>query len=230
MDNLGRVIKQVAAGTASTSNPFSDERPLGADDGQILLTSNLNWLGEESTYRTLASLPGYLDVSRASPTGTSTPTTPTDFDWMGYFDLSPGPAVLSLGTHAIHRLASDQSAWPSLVLRARVESPAVGQKLGAILVAMPGVNGAPASVTDTALFAVTTVTGTGGWVDLDLSLALSASNVAVVAQRPLLGAPASGVPGDSEMVVINACTVWASFFSTSGKCQVVAVTLALEPT
>lgn len=231
LDTLGRVIRRVPAGTASTSNLFADLQALDSGAAQIFLTSDLNLLGDESTYRTLASVPGFLDVSRPSPTGATSPLSPSDFDWSGRFEVTPSPACVCFGTHVIHRSVSDSAVWPDVVLRARVEPPAaVGEKLGAILVAAPGVNALAAIVTSPTLYAVTSAAGGGGsWVDLDIRLPLTGGALSSISTRPMLGAPSSGVPGDSEIVNAFVTTLWASFFSTSGKCQVVAITVDIEP-
>lgn len=229
-DTVGRVIKRVAAGTASTSNQFADEHALTSGAFQLALTSDLNWLGEESTYRQLASIPGFTDVSRQGPTGNTTNLQPSDFDWLAPNSAaySPAAACACLGTHAIHRVATATTTWPRATLRARVEPPPVGaDKLGYILVASPGRSGNP----NVGTFTAGTIAGGGGvWVDLDVSVNLTAEMTAGVAETPSLGnGGSSGVSTIGEPVVIDACTFWCSFFSTAGKCQVVAITLTLEP-
>lgn len=227
-DTIGRVIRQVAAGSASTSNAFADLRALTSGAFQLWLTSNLNWLGEESTYRQLASIPGFTDVSRPGPTGRVTNLTPGDFDWIapngGY---SPAPACACLGTHPIYRVATAPSTWPRAVLRARVEPPGnPADKLGFILVASPGRAGLPFVPT----FTAGTISGGPSWVDLEAAIALTAEMTAGVAETPALGdGGSSGVSAIGEAVIYDAITFWCSFFSTSGKCQVVAITLDLEP-
>ena len=229
-NTLGRIIKTVPAGTAGNSNLFGSLQALDSGAAQIFLTSNTNHYADESTYRTLASVPGFLDVSRPSPTGVTDPVAPSDFDWFGQFETTPHPAALCFGSFAIHRTARDPATWPDIVLRARVEPPASPtEKLGCILVVVPGVNTRAASVTDPTLYVVSGVAGGGSWADLNLRLTLTTSHVAFTSQRPLLGAPSSGVPGDSEIVACAQLTAWASFYSSSGKCQVVAITLGLEP-
>lgn len=227
-DTIGRVIKRVAAGSASTSNPFAALHALTSGAFQMWLTSDLNLLGEESSYRPLASLPGFTDVSRPGPTGRVTALGPGDFDWIapngGY---SPAPACACLGTHAIHRVATSSAVWPRATMRARVEPPAnPADKLGYILVASPGRAGLPFVST----FTAGTIPGGPSWVDLDVSINLVAQMTATVAETPSLGdGGSSGVSPVGEAVVIDAVTFWCSFFSTSGKCQVVAITLDLEP-
>ncbi len=228
-NTLGRIIKTVPAGTAGNSNLFGSLQALDSGAAQIFLTSNVNHYADESSYRTLASVPGFLYVSRPSPTGAVTPSAPSDFDWFGRFEDTPQPAVQCLGTFVINRVARDLAAWPLLVLRARVEPPAsLSDKLGAILVTVPGSNSNAAAVTDPTLYATTSISG-ASWTDLTLTVPLSSSHVAYTSRRPLLGAPSSGVPGDSEIVATAQLTAWCSFYSTSGKCQVVAITLGLEP-
>jgi len=229
-DTIGRVIKRPAAGSASTSNAFADLRALTSASFQIPLTSDLNWLGEESTYRQLASVPGFSDVSRPGPTGNTTNLQPSDFDWLptNSAAYSPAPACVCFGTHPIHRVATATATWPRVTMRARVEPPAVGaDKLGYILVASPGREGSPF----VASYAAGTIAGGGGvWVDLDVSINLTRVMTAAIAETPALGdLGASGVSPIGETVVYDAATFWASFFSTSGKCQVVAITLTLEP-
>lgn len=228
-DTVGRVIKRVSAGSVSTSNPFADLDALTSGAAQLWLTSDLNWLGEESTYRQLASIPGWLDVSRPGPTGNTTNLQPSDFDWLpvsgGY---SPAPACACLGTHAIHRVATATATWPRAVLRGRVEPPASGaEKLGYILAVSPGRAGLPFVAT----YSAGTIAGGGGaWVDLDVGVTLTNEMTAALAETPALGDGGSTGPAPiGEGVVIQAATFWCSFFSTSGKCQVVALTLTLEP-
>lgn len=229
-DTVGRVIKRVAAGSASTSNQFASLHALTSGAFQLALTSDLNWLGEESTYRQLASIPGFTDVSRQGPTGNTTNLQPSDFDWLpaNSASYSPAPACACLGTHAIHRVATATATWPRVTMRARVEPPPVGaDKLGYILVASPGRAGPPQVST----YAAGTIAGGGGsWVDLDVSVNLINEMTAGVAETPSLGdGGSSGASVLGESVVIDACTFWCSFFSTAGKCQVVAITLTLEP-
>ena len=241
-DTLERIIRRVPAGTASPSNLFGELQALGSGAVQAFLTSDLNHLGDESAFRQLASVPGFVDgftpVARTSPTSASPPRAPSDFDWFSpamYTPLTEYPAAsLCLGSHPIHRVARGSVAWPSLVLRARVDPPTTSaDKLYACLVAVPGANGNAAPITEASLFALGEVIGGGGWQDLVVKLPLTAESVAQHAARPLLGAPGSGVPGDSEVVATNLVTVWCSFYTSEvgGKaCQVVGITLALEPT
>jgi hypothetical protein len=241
-DTLGRVIRLVPAGTSSTSNLFSELRPLSSGAVQIALTSSLNHLGDESAYRQLASVPGFgvggVEVARNSPTSASPARLPSDFDWFSpaqYTPFTEYPAAsICFGSHPIHRVARASATWPKLVLRARVDPPTTSaDKLYACLAVVPGANGgSPASITESSLFALGEVVGGSGWSDLEIALPLAAESVAPLAVRPLLGAPSSGVPGDSELVLVNLVTVWCSFYTSEvgGKaCQVIAVTLSLEP-
>lgn len=240
-NTIGRVIRRVAAGAASTSNEFAELRPLGSGAAQIWLTSDLNHLGDESTYRQLASVPGFgvggVGIARNSPTGSTSPSQPSDFDWFSpamYTPFVEYPAAsICFGSHPIHRVARDAATWPNLVLRCRVETPTTaGDKLFACLVAVPGMNTGAASITEAPLFVVGSATGGAGWVDFKLTLPLTVSSLATFAVRPELGATATGVSGDSEMVVAGVTTVWASFLTTGvgGKAsQAVGITLALEP-
>jgi hypothetical protein len=242
-NTIGRVIRRVAAGAASTSNQFADLRPLGSGAAQIWLTSDLNHLGDESTYRQLASVPGFgvggVSIARNSPTAATiaVPSQPSDFDWFSpamYTPFVEYPAAsICFGTHPIHRVARDAATWPRLVLRCRVDTPTTsGDKMYACLVAAPGPNTGAASITEAPLFVVGSATGGAGWVDFTLTLPLTVSSLATLAVRPELGATATGVSGDSEMVVATVTTVWASFLTTEvgGKAaQAVGITLALEP-
>jgi len=228
-DTVGRVIKRVAAGSASTSNQFASLHALTSGAFQLALTSDLNWLGEESTYRQLASIPGFTDVSRQGPTGNTTNLQPSDFDWLPVNSgaYTPVPACACLGTHAIHRVATATATWPRVTMRARVEPPANPlDKFGYILVASPGRAGPPQVST----YSAGTIAGGASWVDLNVSINLNNEMTAGVAETPTLGdGGSSGVSVLGEAVIIDACTFWCSFFSTSGKCQVVAITLTLEP-
>lgn len=230
-DTIGRVIKRVAAGSASTSNAFDDLRALTSGAFQLWLTSDLNHLGNEAPYRPLASVPGFLDVSRQGPTGSVTSLTPYDFDWMSPYatPFAGGavPACACLGTHAIYRDSTRPAVWPRAVLRGRVEPPSTGaDKLGYILVASPGRDGTPYAGT----FASGTIAGGGSWTDLDVSIQITDAMVASVVESPAYGDGGSSGPSPiGEAVAIDACTFWCAFFSTAGKCQVVALTLSLEP-
>jgi len=234
-DTLGRVIRRVAAGSASTSNRFAALEALDALSAQVWLTSDINHLGDESTYRTIASIPGFIDLQRPSPTGATTAASPADFDWFGRFLPTGGsgsnPACQCLGEHVIHRVARDAATWPDIVLRARVQPPVgLAEKLNVCLVVVPGINGNAAVITDRALYTITTVAGNGGvWADLTMTLSLAAGSVSTISERPLLGAPSSGVPGDSEIVAVSVLTAWVSAYSTSGKCSIAPITVALEP-
>ncbi len=233
-DTLGRLIRRPAAGSVSTSNLFAALRALGSGSAQIELTSDLNWLGEQSAYRTLASIPGFEDVSRASPTNaTGTDLAPSDFDWYGPLVTPLGGGAMAanacLGTHAVHRLAGTGSLWPRAVLRARVEPPSsVGEYVYAILVAMPGRG---AAVGAGGLYKSERVEGGAGWGDLEISIVLTEAIVAPLSEAVTLGdGGSSGVSPFGESVNFGATTFWVSFFSgTGGKCQAVAITLGLEP-
>lgn len=228
-DTVGRVLKRVAAGAASTSNQFASYRPLSSGAFQLALTSDLNWLGEESAYRQLASLPGFLDVARPGPSGNTVNLQPSDFDWLPAESAaySPAPACACLGTHPIYRVASAPSTWPRATLRARVEPPASPvDKLGYILVAAAGRGGLPQQ----GVYTAGTLAGGGSWTDLTLSIDLLSEMLAGVSETPALGSGgSSGVSPIGEALVMDAITFWCSFFSTGGKCQVVAITLNLEP-
>lgn len=224
-NTLGRVIRRVAAGSASTSNRFAALEALDAASAQIWLTSDINHLGDESTYRQLASVPGFLDISRPSPTGATTANSPSDFDWFGRFNATPSPAVQCLGTHPIHRVARASTTWPNVVLRGRCNP---STDLGACLVVVPSREGNAASITDAGLYTVATYS-TAGWQDMKLTLALTDESVAYVTERPLLGAPTTGIPAASEIVSIACCTVWVAFYSSGGKAEAVALTVSLEP-
>lgn len=231
MDTLGRVVRSVPAGSGSTSNLFADLRALGSGTGYVFLTSNVNHLASESTYRMLASVPGFAEILRPSPTGTSSPTQPSDFDWLPSLAVPWGggdlPAVVCLGSHAVYRVAGSSTTWPKLVLRARVEPPSTGgDKLAYCLAVVPGIATSPSVFSS---FTVGTIPGGASWVDLVAELALGADDVAPVVETPTLGSTTSGVPALGETVSINGVTVWASFFTTAGKCQCVALTLSLEP-
>jgi hypothetical protein len=233
-DTIGRIIRRVAAGTASTSNEFADLRPLTSGAAQIWLTSDLNHHGDESNYRTLASIPGFNDILRPGPTGRTTDLTPADFDWFSPYATPAGGGDLAanacLGTHAIHRTARAGATWPTATLRCRIEPPAnPADKLGYILVAVPG-RGTLAAGAPAGCYVSGTVSGGGSWADLDVSLPLAMpTHIAPQTDAPMLGRTATGVPAQGELVTVNLATFWCAFFSTSGKCQAVAITLGLEP-
>lgn len=232
-NTIGRVIKRVAAGSASTSNEFAELRPLGSGAAQIWLTSDLNHLGDESTYRQLASIPGFIDISRQGPTGRTSSLTPYDFNWFAPLVTPAGGGNLAanacLGSHPIHRTARSSDTWPKAVLRCRVEPPATGaDKLGYILVAVPG-RGTEARTATAGQYTAGTVSGGGSWQDLDIELQMTTDCVAPVFDAPTLGDPTTGVPAAGEPVAVNVATFWCAFFSTAGKCQAVAITLDLEP-
>lgn len=230
-DTIGRLIRRVDAGSASTSNAFADLRALTSGAFQLWLTSDLNHLAAEAPYRTLASVHGFADVSRQGPTGSVTSLTPYDFDWLSPYatPFAGGavPACACLGTHAIHRDATRPAVWPRAVLRGRVEPPATGaDKLGYILVASPGRDGTPYVAT----FSSGTIAGGGSWTDLEVTLQLTDAMVAPLIETPAYGdGGSSGVSPIGETVAVNATTFWCAFFSTAGKCQAVALTLSLEP-
>lgn len=229
-DTLGRLIKRVAAGTASTSNLFAPQRALGSGAVQVWLTSDLNHLGAESPYRTLASIPGFETVKQASPTAFAEGEPAVwDFDWRSSQLTEEPPANACLGSHLVHRCTTGSRAWPRAVLRARVETHASpSDKLGAILVCCPGRLRAPdlGCASKGAL-----VPGSGGaWVDLDLALPLEGTYFESMHGAVVLGAgSATGASAPGEPVFGHVATFWCAFFSTSGAVQVTAITLGLEP-
>lgn len=228
-DTIGRLIKRVTAGSASTSNPFADERALTSGAAQLWLTSDLNHLADESTYRTLASIPGFLEVDQDSPTlARGTDLDVDDFDWSSSL-LGGGPANACLGTHWIATVATGPSAWPKAVLRGRVEnSAAPGDLVGAILVVAPGRGTTPSSRCSYASASFTA--GGSTWADIVLEIALSSTDVLPMTEFPLLGdGGASGVPAPGETITVSVATFWCAFFSQTGKLQAVGLTLGLEP-
>ena len=174
-DTIGRVIKRAPAGGGSTSDLFAAYRALGSGTFQAWMTSDLNHLGDESTYRTLRSVPGFTSVDQPSPTAPAinAELTIADFDWSSSV-LAPNPANVCLGTHVIHRNAVAASAWPNIVLRARIETLATSpfaDYIGAILVMCPGRWRAPQSGD---AFAWDVIPANGGaWEDLVLTLPMS---------------------------------------------------------
>jgi hypothetical protein len=228
-DTVGRVLKTVAPGSASTSNRFEDDRPLSSGVTQLLLASNLNHLAAESAYRMVATIPGFDDIqSGPALSSISSPNIAT-FDWRPrYGGISPAPTSQCLGSHLIHRrgtIEPSTALWPKAVLRGRVETPSSGlDYIGAILVVTAGRTATPTGGKYHAL----NVPGTG-WKDLRLEVQLDDTTVAPIADAPMLGAPASGVPGIAEPLVGYVSTFWCAFYTTAGKVQAVALTLSLEP-
>ena len=230
-DTLGRVIRRVAAGSASTSNRFAALEALDALSAQVWLTSDINHLGDESTYRTLASIPGFVDLQRPPPVG-GIPSVPSQFDWIGPFDDTPAPAVACFGAHPIYRVARDAATWPKIVLRGRVQPPVSGTgAINVCFLVVPGFESNPAGVTSPSMYAITTIAGNGGvWVDLKIDIQISPDLVSSVTRSPILGAPSSGVPALGELLNVTVLTPYVSFNSAgSGKCSGVALTVALEP-
>lgn len=237
-DTIGRVIKRAPAGGGSTSDLFAAYRALGSGTFQTWMTSDLNHLGDESTYRTLRSVPGFASVDQPSPTtpAINAELTIGDFDWSSSV-LSPLPANVCLGTHVIHRSAIAASAWPNIVLRARIETLATSpfaDYVGAILVCCPGRWRAPQ---DGDLYAWDVIPANGGaWEDLVLTIpmsgeaALTDASFEQVTEYPMLGdGGASGVPVIGEPINVFVATFWCAFYTNAGKSQVLGITLATEP-
>lgn len=234
-DTLGRVIKRPPAGGGSTSDLFAAYRALGSGTFQVWETSDLNQLGDESTYRTLRSVPGFANVDQPSPaTPDITNLQIGDFDWRSSL-LAPNPANVCLGTHAIHRNAVSPSAWPNIVFRARIETlndPA--EYAGVILVLCPGRWRAPQQGDR---YAWKAVPGAGAvWDDVELTIPmvtdgpLTEADFEQVVEYPMLGdGGSSGVPALGEPVVAYMATLWFGAFTTAGKVQILGCTLATEP-
>ena len=231
MDTLGRVIKRVASGSASTSNRFAALEALDALSGQVWLTSDINHLAEEAVYRPLAAIPGFIDFQRPAPVG-GVPTTLAQFDWIGPFDDTPTPAVACLGAHAVFRVPSNPTTYPRLVLRARIVPPTLGTEyLNACLAVSPGYPSTPMFAdTSSTTYTIARTAGNGAaWADLEIAVRLTADLVSSIATTPMLGAPSSGVPASPELVVADVFTAYVSANCTTGKCSMVAITLGLEP-
>ena len=234
MDTIGYLIHRVPAGTGGGNDAFHDLRPLGAGPMSLALTSDLNTLGLEASYRTLASLPGFDDISRDSPTTyRGTDSRFSDYDWFSPLVTPPSGAGdhcanACFGSHVIHRVAGAGAAWPVLTLRGRVSPPAgAGAYIHAILIASRGVGAFPTSAD---AYATTRVEGGAGWKDLTLTLALDDAMVEPRADLVTLGnGGSSGAGVLAEHLVWQACTFWCAFYSESGKCSAVALTLGLEP-
>lgn len=237
-DTLGRVIKRAPAGGGSTSDLFAAYRALGSGTFQVWETSDINQLGEESTYRTLRSVPGFTTVDQPSPTlpGISQDLVIGDFDW-GSALLAPNPANVCLGTHVFHRNATSPSAWPNIVFRARIETLASpSEYAGVILVMCPGRWRAPQQGDR---YAWQAIVGAGSaWDDLVLTIpdtahgdtVLTDADFEQVVEYPMLGdGGSSGVPAIGEPVSAYVATLWFGAFTTTGKVQILGCTLATEP-
>lgn len=241
-NTVGRVLKYDILTT------WAPLEALGSGIDQLFMVSNINHLGDESNYRTLCSVPGFgvggVQILRNSPTGAGVgtpPTTPSDFDWFSprqYFpSVVPYSAVTCLGTHVVHRLARNESVWPDLVLRCRVDTPTtLADKLFACLLIQPGSSIGPISAPTAMVggsFKIESISGGVGWADFIIRYRLSDRDVYPSVVSPLLGAGATtGVPLVGETVIASQINVWLSFFTTEtgGKaCQAVGITLALEP-
>lgn len=230
MDTLGRVIKRVASGSASTSNRFAAYEALDALSGQVWLTSDINHLAEEASYRTLAAHPGWTDFQRPPPTG-GVPTSAAFFDWTWEFSYSPNNSAACLGAHIVYRVASAPNTWPKLVLRARVVPPTSSSEyLNVCLAVAPGMPSYAIADEAGSMCALARVAGNGAaWADLTISLPLADSYLASTSRNPLLGSPASGVPAPTEPVIASVLTAWVSANVTTGKCSMAGITLGLEP-
>ncbi len=237
-DTLGRVIKRAPAGGGSTSDLFAAYRALGSGTFQVWMTSDLNLLGDESTYRTLRSVPGFTTVAQPSPTlpGISQPLVIGDFDWASAL-LAPNPANVCLGTHVFHRNAVSPSAWPNITFRARIETlNSPFDFAGVILVLSPGRQRAPQQGDR---FAWATIPGAASvWDDIVLTIpdtthgdtALTEADFEQVIEYPMLGdGGSSGVPVIGEPLSAYLATVWFAAFSSTGKVQIIGCTLATEP-
>lgn len=231
MDTLGRVIKRVASGSASTSNRFASYEALDALSGQVWLTSDINHLATEAVYRPLAAVPGFIDLQRPAPVG-GTPTSLSQFDWLGPFDDTPKPAVVCFGPHIAYRVPADPTTYPKLVLRARIVPPSSGTEyLNACLAVSRGYASTPmfADTTGASYTIVRTAGNGAAWTDLTIRLQLTSDLVSSISTTMLLGSPASGVPPLGEAMVADVFTAYFSANCTTGKCTVAAITLALEP-
>lgn len=228
-DTIGRVIRSVAPGTISTSNRFAEKRPLSAGATQLLLTSNLNHLASESAYRMIATVPGFDNILNGPATTTFSSPTLDTFDWRPrHGGITPAPSSQCLGTHLVYRRGTAEPstpAWPKAVLRARIETPGSGlDYIGSVFAVTAG----RTSTVTNAKFTAVNTPGTG-WKDLSLTVQLDETTCAPTTTSPMLGAPASGVPGITEPIVGFLSTFWCAFYSTSGKVQAVAITVSLEP-
>jgi hypothetical protein len=237
-DTLGRVIKRAPAGGGSTSDLFAAYRALGSGTFQVWMTSDLNLLGDESTYRTLRSVPGFDTVDQPSPglPGISETLDISDFDWSSAL-LTPNPANVCLGTHVFHRNAVSPAAWPNITFRARIETlNAPTDFAGVILVLSPGRQRAP---TQGDRFAWAVIPGAASvWDDIVLTIpdtahgdgVLTDADFEQVVEYPMLGdGGSSGVPTIGEPLSAYVATVWFGAFSSTGKVQILGCTLATEP-
>lgn len=231
MDTLGRVIKRVASGSVSTSNRFAALEALDALSGQVWLTSDINHLAEEAGYRPLAAIPGFIDFQRQGY-GNAPANSLAQFDWIGPFDDTPAPAVACLGAHIAYRIPSNPTAYPRLILRARVVPPSSSAEYMRVCLAVsPGFPSTPNFFDDSfGSYAIGSVAGNGAaWTDFELAYQLTADNISSVVTTPMLGAPSSGVPAFPESLVADVFTAYMSAYTTTGKCSMVAITLGLEP-
>ena len=229
MDSLGRIVRRVQAGAGGTSDLFQSGRALGAGVAHIFLTSDVNHLAYESAFRPLATHPGWRNIAATSPASVSWSEAPrvNEIDWRSP-ELVAGCANACLGTHLVHRDASQPSLWPWLYLRARAEGPGSGgtDTLGIYLGITRGI-GTPPTPDDP--YVSTRVQATASWVDVNLALELREDFLGWVAEPVVRGDGGSGVVTLGEPLRGFVFTAWVGCYSNAGKGSLVALSLALEP-
>lgn len=205
-DTIGRIIKRVTPGfVLSDSDPFQYYRALASVTGHMV-TSDLNHMGDESTYRTLWTHPGFAGFWAGSPSG-STAAAPTvsDIDWQGtYYNADGRTASACCGVAWVVRVGAGITL-PKAVLRCRA---ACGTKGGSAIGLYFGVGAGadifPSQVSNHASVRITSST----LASQTLTIQLTEADLQPLVVTPSPGYTATGVPPVEEPVRLMVCTLW----------------------
>lgn len=221
-DTLGKIVARVAAATASTSNPFSDERALTSGTGHIYVTSDLNHLMNISATGPVFTHQGMTGFYRG-PNGTLLSSTPPPSSVMW---TPPGVDAGAFNLRVQFRVDPyDPATLPIVRLRCWVQAPPSGTEAVYVVLAV-GLEPSDASAYDSV-----EVTNTSG-EDVTLEVTPRPEDLFPVNTPVTLGYTTSGVPVIAEPHAESVVTAWIGFINTSNKnsdvANVYGVTLSLE--
>lgn len=215
-DTLGKILARVPAATTSTSNLFASARAMTAGFGHLAITSDLNHLMNISATGPVFTHQGKIGFYRGPIDGTmSTPPTPSQVVW-----TPSGPDPGSLNYRVTFRVDPyAPSVLPVLRLRCWLTAPPSGTETSGVVLSV-----GPSPVGGR--FTSDTTTSTTG-EDMDLTLAIEATDLFPVNNPVTLGYSSTGAPEIGEPHVESSLTAWIGFINTSNKNSDVADALGI---
>lgn len=220
-DTLGKIVARVSAATASTSNPFSDERALTSGTGHIYVVSDLNHLMNTSATGPVFTHPGMTGFYRGV-NGTGVGNRPSDVMW-----TPPGvdPGAFNLRVQFRVDLY-DPATLPIVRLRCWMQAPPSGIETAYVVLQVGGFE-----PNDDSPYASGSTTNTSG-EDITVEVQPRAEDLFPINTPVTLGYTSTGIPPLAEPHAETVITAWVGFVNTSNKnsdtANVYGISLSLE--